>query len=229
MADIPDMAPAAAWLTTQYRPDVIITDLYIGQMDSAQFIAKMQRQGGKDIHFFVLSSHNSKRMIQECYEAGAAYCMMRPVEFSILRERISRICSTRKDRGKQAMYAIEQNDLEAQVTRIMRQVGVPAHIKGYAYLRQAIIMAANDPAAMHLVTKILYPTVAKGNGTTASLVERAMRHAIDVAWHRGDLDMQNAVFGYSAKGSCGKPTNSEFIATIADSLRLNNRDMARTS
>ena len=110
--------------------------------------------------------------------------------------------------------------MEAQVTKILHQIGVPAHIKGYQYLRYAILMTIEDSEVINSVTKVLYPTVAKRVGTTTSRVERAIRHAIEVAWDRGDIDTLNSFFGYTIQGARGKPTNSEFIAMIADSLRL---------
>jgi len=113
-----------------------------------------------------------------------------------------------------------QKDLELQITKILHQIGIPAHIKGYSYLRYAIITAVNDPEAIGMVTKILYPTVARCYGTTAQRVERAMRHAIKVAWDRGDIDILDMCFGYTVPRSRGKPTNSEFIAMIADYLKL---------
>ena len=121
------------------------------------------------------------------------------------------------------------DDLEMQVTNILRQIGVPAHIKGYSYLRFAIISGVNDPAAIGLVTKVLYPSVANSFNTTATRVERAMRHAIEVAWNRGGTDILDMFFGFTVKPSRGKPTNSEFIAMIADYLRLKNRDTAQPS
>ena len=117
----------------------------------------------------------------------------------------------------------DENDLEAQVTKIIHQIGVPAHIKGYQYLRTAIIMTINDNDIINSVTKVLYPSVAKKYGTTSSRVERAIRHAIEVAWDRGDLEVLNSFFGYTVQNSRGKPTNSEFIAMIADNLRLKNK------
>ena len=114
-------------------------------------------------------------------------------------------------------------DLESQVTKVIHQIGVPAHIKGYQYLRSAIIMAVNDSEVINSVTKVLYPEVAKKYMTTSSRVERAIRHAIEVAWDRGDIDTLNSYFGYTVQQGRGKPTNSEFIAMIADNLRLSNK------
>ena len=113
-----------------------------------------------------------------------------------------------------------EDRIEVIISEIMRQIGIPAHIKGYQYLRESIMLTVHDPELMHAVTKILYPAVAKSNNTTASRVERAIRHAIEVAWDRGDVDVLSSFFGYTIQNSRGKPTNSEFIAMISDKLRL---------
>jgi len=120
---------------------------------------------------------------------------------------------------------ITQNDLELQITKILHQIGVPAHIKGYSYLRCAIITAINDAEAIGMVTKILYPTVARSYNTTAQRVERAIRHAIEVAWERGDMAILDMFFGNTVQRFRGRPTNSEFIAMIADYLKLKNRNI----
>jgi len=122
-----------------------------------------------------------------------------------------------------------EDDLEKQVTESILEIGIPAHVKGYHYVRSAIMLAVTDPEAINAVTKIIYPTVAKQYKTSPSRVERAIRHAIEVAWDRGDVDVLNSIFGYSISSSRGKPTNSEFIAMIADRLRLRNkkRDIRR--
>ena len=118
---------------------------------------------------------------------------------------------------------LTENDIETQVTKVIHQIGVPAHIKGYQYLRAAIIMAVHDNEIINYVTKMLYPSVAKKYQTTSSRVERAIRHAIEVAWDRGDVDTLNSYFGYTIQNNRGKPTNSEFIAMISDNLRLKNK------
>lgn len=133
-------------------------------------------------------------------------------------ERIAQIAGWGESSIK--MQSRVESDLEIIISDIMRQIGVPAHIKGYHYLRESIILSINDPELMHSVTKVLYPTVAKNNKTTASRVERAIRHAIEVAWDRGDVDVLSSYFGYTIQNSRGKPTNSEFIAMISDKLRL---------
>ena len=122
-----------------------------------------------------------------------------------------------------------RNGLEFQVTKILHHIGVPANIKGYSYMRFAIVLAVNNPATMELVTKILYPEVALHFGTTAQCVERAIRHAIEVAWDRGDIDILNMFFGFTVQRARGKPTNSEFIAMIADYFRLKDYNMSHPS
>ena len=154
--------------------------------------------------------------------------MQKPIDYTVLYERIARIYKNRsmisRTRYEPALHFIsDRNDIEAQVTGIIHKIGVPAHIKGYQYLRTAIMMTIENSDLINSVTKILYPTVAKKYQTTSSRVERAIRHAIEVAWDRGDLDTLNAYFGYTIQNERGKPTNSEFIAMIADNLRLKNK------
>ena len=150
--------------------------------------------------------------------------MIKPINFSVLTELFHKVCGRQKPENEfqlnDTVTALERNDLVTQVTQMLLRIGIPAHIKGYTYLRFAIITAVKDAGAIYLVTKILYPTVAREFHTTASRVERAMRHAIEVAWDRGDIEVQSAIFGYTVNSNRGKPTNSEFIALIADNLRL---------
>ena len=138
-----------------------------------------------------------------------------------------KISAKRKDDKKQEENPTQSVDLEAQVTKIIHQIGVPAHIKGYQYLRTAILMTIEDNEIINSVTKILYPSVAKKYATTTSRVERAIRHAIEVAWDRGDIDTLNSYFGYTIQNNRGKPTNSEFIAMIADRLTLERKRRGR--
>lgn len=162
-------------------------------------------------------------MLTEATEAGADYCILKPVNYTALAERIRRLMLKREIiETKRSSTGESDAKLETQVTKIIHQIGVPAHIKGYQYLRTAILMTINDNDIINSVTKILYPSVAKQYKTTSSRVERAIRHAIEVAWDRGDVDTLNSYFGYTIQTSRGKPTNSEFIAMIADNLRLAN-------
>lgn len=209
------------------KPNVVVSDLYLGKIDGVGIIRSAKKQMPDDFPAFImLASFTSQNLFEECCEAGAAYCMLKPVDFNALADRIKRLADKTRRRGNAKVPGRENGDLEAQVTKIIHQIGVPAHIKGYQYLRTAIIMAINDTEVINSVTKVLYPTVAKQYGTTSSRVERAIRHAIEVAWDRGDLDVLNSFFGYTVQNSRGKPTNSEFIAMIADNLRLKNKAFA---
>ena len=209
------------------KPNVVISDLYLGKIDGVGIIRSAKKQMPDDFPAFImLASFTSQNLFEECCEAGAAYCMLKPIDFNALADRIKRLADKTRRRGNAKVPGREEGDLEAQVTKIIHQIGVPAHIKGYQYLRTAIIMAINDTEVINSVTKVLYPTVAKQYGTTSSRVERAIRHAIEVAWDRGDLDVLNSFFGYTVQNSRGKPTNSEFIAMIADNLRLKNKAFA---
>ncbi len=174
--------------------------------------------------FVVYSVVNSPNMFAEATEAGADYCILRPIDYGQLDERMKRLCSSRGTRKTPVSSARDKGpDLETQVTKIIHQIGVPAHIKGYQYLRTAIMLTIEDTDIINSVTKILYPSVAKKYQTTSSRVERAIRHAIEVAWDRGDVETLNSYFGYTIQNERGKPTNSEFIAMIADNLRLQNK------
>ncbi|MBO5870246.1 MAG: sporulation transcription factor Spo0A [Clostridia bacterium] len=209
------------------KPNIVISDLYLAKIDGVGLIRHAKKQLPEDFPAFImLASFTSQNLFEECCEAGAAYCMLKPIDFNTLADRIRRLADKTRRRGTAKVPNREESDLEAQVTKIIHQIGVPAHIKGYQYLRTAIIMAINDNEVINSVTKILYPSVAKQYSTTSSRVERAIRHAIEVAWDRGDLDVLNSFFGYTVQNSRGKPTNSEFIAMIADNLRLKNKQFA---
>ncbi len=212
-------------------PDVILLDVWLPDKDSIQIIRETTKlYQNKPEHpapaFIVLSSCSIPYFFEEAIEAGAKYCMQQPIDFGVLRERIHRckdkLTSAREKAEHMLRYSADKSDLEAQVTGIIHKIGVPAHIKGYQYLRTAIMMTVEDNDLINAVTKVLYPSVAKQYQTTSSRVERAIRHAIEVAWDRGDLEILNAYFGYTIQNERGKPTNSEFIAMIADNLRLRN-------
>lgn len=163
---------------------------------------------------------------------GAKYFMMKPFDNKTVVNRIRNIKNPQAILKKNSTYAagnkekeIERN-LETEVTDIIHEIGVPAHIKGYQYLRDAIIMSVNDIEMLGSITKILYPTIAKKHQTTPSRVERAIRHAIEVAWSRGKMDTIDALFGYTINNGKGKPTNSEFVALITDKIRLEHKNRA---
>ena len=156
----------------------------------------------------------------EAANAGADLCLLKPYNVESLCKHITALAKTRDGDVESEPEEEKTPDMETQVTKIIHQIGVPAHIKGYQYLRTAILLTIKDSDIINSVTKILYPSVAKQYQTTTSRVERAIRHAIEVAWDRGDVDTLNSYFGYTIQNNRGKPTNSEFIAMIADNLRL---------
>ena len=171
----------------------------------------------------VLSMVSNQNVFVEAMNAGAAMCLLKPVDCDSLADHIRSLARARSEKAQGHVTTADPErtpDIETQVTKIIHQIGVPAHIKGYQYLRTAILMTVRDNDVINSVTKVLYPTVAKKYQTTTSRVERAIRHAIEVAWDRGDVETLNSYFGYTIQNNRGKPTNSEFIAMIADNLRL---------
>ena len=160
--------------------------------------------------------------VQELLDEGFAYYFVKPFDETVLANRVLKVAAGQE---KRILHTSVDSD-ELTVTEILHQIGVPAHIKGYQFLRDAILLTMNEPEYINAVTKRLYPEIAKKNGTTASRVERAIRHAIEVAWDRGDVDTLNSYFGYTIHNLRGKPTNSEFIAMIADKMRLDKRQRA---
>ncbi len=205
--------------------DIVITDLWLSGLDGIGIIRNAGNLGLKKKPAFVLMSPiNKQNILMEASIAGADICILKPIDFLSLRAHIETLIKLRAgDVSPSYDKLSDLPDMEAQVTKIIHQIGVPAHIKGYQYLRCAILMAVDDEEVINSVTKILYPSVAKKYQTTTSRVERAIRHAIEVAWDRGDVDTLNSYFGYTIQNSRGKPTNSEFIAMIADNLRLKYR------
>ncbi len=200
--------------------DVVVTELWLAGLDGIGIIRGAHGLGLSERPSFILLSPVSKQSILiEASEAGADVCMLKPFDLSSLISHIES-CLRNRARGNRGARVTDMPDMEAQVTKIIHQIGVPAHIKGYQYLRCAILMTIEDSEVINSVTKVLYPSVAKRFGTTTSRVERAIRHAIEVAWDRGDVDTLNSFFGYTIQNTRGKPTNSEFIAMIADNLRL---------
>ena len=203
--------------------DIVITDLWLSGVDGIGIIRAVKALGLKSEPSFILMSPiNKQSILVEASDAGADLCVLKPFDFSTLYSHIESLVKIKKRDETQPKSNVTP-DMEAQVTKIIHQIGVPAHIKGYQYLRSAILMTIEDNDIINSVTKILYPTVAKKYGTTTSRVERAIRHAIEVAWDRGDVDTLNSYFGYTIQNSRGKPTNSEFIAMIADNLRLKHK------
>lgn len=207
----------------EFSPDVLLMDAFLQQIDALGVLREMKNlQLDKRPVTMLMSSVDNAKFEQELMNAGADYCFLKPFDIELMVQRIRQMVKWHKDDKKELIldYSRGSSDLEIIISDIMHQIGVPAHIKGYHYLRTSILMAIDEPEIMHSITKCLYPTVAKKYKTTASRVERAIRHAIEVAWDRGDVDVLNAYFGYTIQNSRGKPTNSEFIAMISDKLRL---------
>lgn len=196
-------------------PDVVVVDAILPHMDAIELIKKVQALGGKKPEFIVTSSYDNPFIEKQIMQNGASYFMLKPFDVNSLGDRIMSLVQ-----GTGVNTQEEVKDMEVIVTEVIHQLGVPAHIKGYHYLREAILSSLEDKELLESVTKMLYPTVAKKFDTTSSRVERAIRHAIEIAWDRGNLDTLNSFFGYTVNTCKGKPTNSEFIALITDKLRL---------
>jgi two-component system response regulator (stage 0 sporulation protein A) len=200
----------------QEHPDLVLIDLFMPSLDAIGVIHSAKRT--LEDHaplFFVKSAFSSPTLEREIMQSGASYFTICPFNAEELAQRMLQFCAHSQSHEEE-----HQPTLEIQVTEILHQIGVPAHIKGYHYLRDSIMMAIETPDIINAVTKQLYPSVAKRYETTSSRVERAIRHAIEVAWDRGDVDILNSYFGYTIHNTRGKPTNSEFIAMISDKLRL---------
>ena len=208
--------------TETEKPDVVLMDAFMSSIDALGVLKEIPKlKIDKKPVVMVMSSVDNQRFEQEVLSAGADYYFLKPFDMDMLAERVTQMSGWKNGSNVKSIHNTEGSaDLEVIVSDIMHQIGVPAHIKGYQYLREAIILSINDNEMMNSVTKVLYPTVAKTFSTTSSRVERAIRHAIEVAWDRGDVDVLSSYFGYTIQNSRGKPTNSEFIAMISDKLRL---------
>ena len=203
-------------LIKEYQPNAVLLNPFMAQLDAIAVMKRINTEMPRPPLFMVMINSENPLVERELLCSGAVYCFRRPFDTEMAAERIAQLCGAVKEQS----LSPSQPDLDLMVTDILHQIGVPAHIKGYNYLRSSIILAVEDPAVINAITKQLYPTIAKMNDTTASRVERAIRHAIEVAWDRGDVDVLNSFFGYTIHSTRGKPTNSEFIAMIADRIRL---------
>lgn len=204
------------------KPDVVLADVFMPNIDILGVLAFVNTldKNSKPM-VMAMSGFDNPRLEKETLTQGASYYFLKPFDINTLAERIIRLSGWRNETAPVVKdNVVTNNDLELMITEIIHQIGVPAHIKGYNYLREAIMLSVKDSENINAITKLLYPTVAKNNATTSSRVERAIRHAIEVAWDRGDIDVLNSYFGYTIHNGRGKPTNSEFIAMIADNLRL---------
>lgn len=204
-------------------PDVVILDLMLANVDGITVLRRVNEQmQGKMPVVFVVSGFASAETTAACSDLGVSFYLRKPLDLQMLVDRVRQYGGQKRSFIKTGALRMPDQELEIEmrVTNIIHQIGVPAHIKGYQYLREAIIMTIHDMESINAITKILYPSVAKKFKTTPSRVERAIRHAIEVAWDRGDVDILQEYFGFTVSGTKGKPTNSEFISMVADRLRL---------
>lgn len=216
----------AVELLTEQQPNVLILDLMLSKLDGMSVLKVVSAMEKRPVTL-VMSSFVTEYVAAATANFGAQYFMLKPCDPQAVAERVAEIKETdtvHRPAGQLVRRQPEVN-VEAMVTSIIHEIGVPAHIKGYQYLREAIMIAVNDMDVINAITKVLYPQVAKTFATTPSRVERAIRHAIEVAWDRGDLETLQRFFGYTVSNTKGKPTNSEFIALIADKLQLQLKNM----
>jgi len=205
-------------LIAERKPEVLVLDLMLAKQDGISVLKAINAMDRKPITL-ATSAFVTDYVSTAAANLGVRYLMLKPCDMTALVERLEEIREGETLRLP-ASRRSEKTNIESMVTGIIHEIGVPAHIKGYQYLREAIIIAVNDMDVINAITKVLYPQVAKTFQTTPSRVERAIRHAIEVAWDRGDLDTLQRFFGYTVSNTKGKPTNSEFIALIADKLQL---------
>ena len=225
----------ALTLIEEKEPDLVILDIIMPHLDGLGVLERLNSMNlSKFPRIVVLSAVGQDKITQRAITLGADYYVVKPFEMDIFTKRIREMFNdsiiaepVKRQSTMPTTEMITTNrgpvDLETEITNIIHEIGVPAHIKGYMYLREAITMVVNDMELLSAVTKELYPSIAKKYNTTASRVERAIRHAIEVAWGRGQVEAINKLFGYTVHNEKGKPTNSEFIAIIADKLRLKNK------
>lgn len=207
-------------------PDILILDIIMPHIDGLNVLSRLREQERKHYpNVIMLTAFGQEEVMKKAVDLGASYFVLKPFDLDHLADQIRQING--KSSAVQQSAVTQQrpvvktkHDLEASITNIIHEIGVPAHIKGYQYLREAITMVYHDVELLGSITKVLYPDIAKAFNTTASRVERAIRHAIEVAWNRGNIDSISALFGYTISVSKAKPTNSEFIAMVADRLRL---------
>lgn len=229
-------------LIEEKQPDLVVLDIIMPHLDGLGVLERINSLGlEKTPRVIVLSAVGQDKITQRAITLGADYYVVKPFDMDVFTERIRQMfnstISEEPTNSKPTISVVEGSknedsssddnkepmDLEVEITSIIHEIGVPAHIKGYMYLREAITMVVNDMELLSAITKELYPSIAKKYNTTASRVERAIRHAIEVAWGRGQIDAINKIFGHNIHNDKGKPTNSEFIAMVADKLRLKNK------
>ncbi|MDD6188283.1 MAG: sporulation transcription factor Spo0A [Clostridiales bacterium] len=217
-------------LIAEKKPDVVVMDLILQNRDGMSVLREYSGKNGYRPAFIIVSAFMKDEIVSESAALGAYYFISKPCDIHELFCRMREVAQESRSAAgmvgmKGGKKAISDRKIESMVTEIIHEIGVPAHIKGYQYIREAIIFTVKDMELINAVTKALYPMVAKKFGTTSSRVERAIRHAIEVAWDRGDIEVLQKYFGYTVSNIKGKPTNSEFIALISDKLRLQIKEM----
>lgn len=200
-------------------PNIVVCDVFMSHIDAVGLLNKVRNADIKSPSFVVISGFDHPFLESEVMKSGADYFIIKPFEEETL-SRILQDILNFSFQPSERETRLQGNDLTSKITNMIHEIGVPAHIKGYHYLREAILICVQNDEMISAVTKLLYPAVAKQFNTTASRVERAIRHAIEVAWDRGDIDVLTSYFGYTIHNERGKPTNSEFIAMLTDKLRL---------
>ncbi len=207
----------------KYEPDVVVLDIIMPHLDGIGVLEKLNTNSlPKRPKVIMLTAFGHESMTHRAVELGADYYILKPFDLEVLITRIKQLLEGTPSQGPTSSgnASIRSRKLDVEVTNIIHQMGVPAHVKGYQYLRDAILAVINEVNLLGAVTKELYPMIAEKYSTTPSRVERAIRHAIELAWDRGNIEMMNRFFGYTINIERGKPTNSEFIAMVADKLRI---------
>lgn len=224
-------------LIEEKKPDLVVLDIIMPHLDGLGVLERLNNMNMSPMpRVIVLSAVGQDKITQRAITLGADYYVVKPFNMEVFTKRIRQMFNNVISSGDEVKKTVsimdneeikfsrdDPTNLEQEITNIIHEIGVPAHIKGYMYLREAITMVVNDMELLSAVTKELYPSIAKKYNTTASRVERPIRHAIEVAWSRGQVETINKIFGYTIHNDKGKPTNSEFIAMVADKLRLKNK------
>jgi two-component system response regulator (stage 0 sporulation protein A) len=217
-------------MINENNPDIVVLDIIMPHLDGLGVLEKLNSLDIEKMpNIIVLSAVGQDKITQRALALGADYYIVKPFDMQIFIKRIRQMMDNnvvpveKRRKSQPESFFSEGQSLDVEITNIIHEIGVPAHIKGYLYLREAIKTVVNDIEMLSAVTKELYPTIAKKYNTTSSRVERAIRHAIEVAWSRGKVDTINSLFGYTIHNGKGKPTNSEFIAMVADKIRLKQR------
>ena len=200
--------------------DIVLLDLIMPQKDGL-YVLDQVKEKNINCNIIVETSYNAQDVIRQVSEYGVSYFILKPFDLCDLENRIMEVCNSKNKEGRN--INLKQNNLNISITKILHELGIPSHIKGYQYIREGIGIIYERPETIGGITKELYPELANKFDTTVSRVERAIRHAIEVSWNRGDWDLMEEIFGHSVDIDKAKPTNSEFIVTIADKLRLDNK------